>query len=155
MDGLNLPTYSFNIKSKEGKQLIYDEIRRQYITLTPEEWVRQNIIRFLVQERNFPLSLMSVEHYLKVGGRVRRCDVVVFSRRGTPVMIIECKASDVPVSQATLDQVASYNTSLKVDYLVVTNLRKTFACKMDYSSCSYRFIDDIPRYDLIESGCSS
>jgi hypothetical protein len=146
MEGINLPTYSLNIKSEHGKRLIFDPVRRKYVALTPEEYVRQNFIQYLNQERKYPLSLMSIEYSLTINTLSKRCDIVIFNRKGNPAMIVECKAPDQRLSQRTLEQIAAYNLGMKVDYLVLTNLNQSFACKMDYAAQLYEFIREIPDY---------
>lgn len=151
MERLNLPTYSFNIKSKEGRNYIFDPVRKKYVVLTPEEWVRQHFVSYMIREKNYPAALTRVEMYLEVNQMGKRCDVVFFDRKGTPRMIVECKAPEVRISQKTFDQVAAYNLKLKVDYLVVTNGLKHYACAMDYRTNSYHFLKEIPDYHFLKT----
>lgn len=121
MEMLNLPEFTFRYKEEAGKKFIFDEIRRKYVVLTPEEWVRQNFLRFMSEHLQYPASLTGVEKMLKVNGLSQRCDIVLFNRKGSAVLVVECKAPSVTIGDATLAQAARYNTSLKVPYLVLTN----------------------------------
>jgi len=149
MEGLNLPTYSFNIKLIEGLKYIFDEIRKKFVRLTPEEWVRQNFIKFLNEEKKYPKSLIGIEIQIDLNQTVKRCDIVVYNRNAEPVLIVECKASDVKLNQSAFDQVARYNMKLKVNYLIVTNGMKYYCCHIDYKNSSYSFLQDIPDYSLL------
>ena len=146
---LNLPTYSFKIKSIGEKKQIFDEIRKKYVALTPEEWVRQNFIRYLIHEKQFPASLIAIEMALQYNRMKKRGDVVVYDTSGKPVVIVECKAPDVKITQNAFDQVARYNMTLKVKYLVVTNGLIHYCCSMDYEKKSYEFLNEIPLYKNI------
>jgi len=144
MDSLNLPTYSFNIKSAGERKLIFDNIRKRFVVLTPEEWVRQNFIMFLIEEKEFPSSLISVEMSIELHRMKRRCDIVVFNKTGVPTLIVECKAPSVKINQDVFDQIAAYNIKLKVKYLIVTNGLEFFFCLIDYDNNSYSFLREIP-----------
>ncbi len=146
---LNLPTYDFSI-TRQGKQYeIFDGIRNKYVLLTPEEWVRQNFIAFLVHYKKYPKTLIAIEKKLSLNKMSVRPDIVVYNNMGKPRVIVECKASNVKITQATFDQIAKYNFALKATYLFVTNGMKHFACKMDYEQLTYRFIKEIPAYNKI------
>src|SRR3989337_293887 len=132
MQQLNLPIYSFKIKSEGEKKFIYDEIRKKFVSLTPEEWVRQNFIRYLIHEKQFPATLIVIEMAMKYNRMKKRGDVVVYDRAGKPVVIVECKAPDVKITQNAFDQVARYNMALKVKYLVATNGLTHYCCSMNY-----------------------
>ncbi|MBN2519713.1 MAG: type I restriction enzyme HsdR N-terminal domain-containing protein [Bacteroidales bacterium] len=147
---LNLPEYHFKIKEVEGKKYIFDQNRKKYVALTPEEWVRQNFIQYLVNEKKYPLSLIGIEYPLKVHKLDRRGDIVVFNNQGKPGLIVECKAPDVQITQNVFDQIANYNIPLKVKYLIVTNGMKHYCCEMDYENKSYCFQKSIPEYNLIK-----
>ncbi|GAG33027.1 unnamed protein product, partial [marine sediment metagenome] len=121
MEALNLPTYSFKIKSEGQRKYIFDGVRKKYIQLTPEEWVRQNFVQFLIQEKKYPESLISIEMFFKINKLMKRSDIVIFNKQGNPVVIVECKSPGVKISQDTFDQIARYNMKFKVDYLIVTN----------------------------------
>ncbi|UII23688.1 type I restriction enzyme HsdR N-terminal domain-containing protein [Fulvivirga ligni] len=144
---LNLPKFDCNIRKNEGKVEIFDVIRKKYIVLTPEEWVRQHIIHFLLNERGYPRSLFRVESGLKYNKRQKRSDVLVYNREARPFLIVECKAHDVKITQAGFDQVAVYSKQLDVDFLVVTNGINHFCCKLNRESSQMEFIDDIPFYE--------
>ncbi|MGD9993102.1 MAG: type I restriction enzyme HsdR N-terminal domain-containing protein [Salinivirgaceae bacterium] len=149
MDLLRLPDVSSQIKVDPEKNTIFDSFRKKFVALTPEEWVRQHFLHYLVQYLNYPAGLISVEMALQYNKLSRRCDIVVFTRNGAPKMIIECKAPKVKIAQKAFDQVAAYNLKLKVDFLVVTNGLNHFCCKMDYTNNSYTFIEEIPDYSLL------
>ncbi|MEA1898853.1 MAG: type I restriction enzyme HsdR N-terminal domain-containing protein [Bacteroidota bacterium] len=146
MQELNLPSYEFRLKKEDGQLRIFDEVRKKYVALTPEEWVRQNFIRYLVDKKQVPAGLVVIEKTLLMNTMSRRPDILIHDKQGNPVMIIECKAPEVKISQDTFDQIARYNSVLRVPYLVVTNGMQHFCCLMDYPNSSYRFIEDIPDY---------
>lgn len=152
---LNLPEYSFKFRSSgNGSQRtqIFDIIRKKYVALTPEEWVRQNFIQYLLSVKKCPLSLMAIEMGLKYNTLQKRGDVVVHDTSGNPWLIVECKAPSVKITQEAFDQVASYNMSLKVKYIVVTNGLNHYCCEIDHIARTYKFVEEIPVYDLsIES----
>ncbi|MDX9695595.1 MAG: type I restriction enzyme HsdR N-terminal domain-containing protein [Bacteroidales bacterium] len=146
MESLNLPTYSFNLKLIEQRKYIFDFIRKKYVILTPEEWVRQNFLKYLVEEKKYPASLIFVEMEFKLNNLSKRCDAVIFNRKGEPIVIVECKASSVKIDKLVFEQIARYNMQLKVDYLIVTNGLKHFCCKIDFENQSYAFLKEIPDY---------
>ena len=141
---LNLPKYDFKVKSEKGKKKIFDSVRKQFVALTPEEWVRQHFIHFLHQKKGFPLALMGVEHPLKYNGMNKRADIICFQKEGKPMLLVECKSANVSINQKVFDQIARYNFDLRVPYLVVTNGLQHFCCEMNYEENSYRFLEDIP-----------
>ncbi|RUT73251.1 type I restriction enzyme HsdR N-terminal domain-containing protein [Ancylomarina longa] len=151
MENLNLPTYSFKIKSDLQRKLIFDSIRKKYVVLTPEEWVRQNFIRFLVEEKSYPESLIAIEKKVDVNLLPQRSDIVLYNQNANPIMIVECKAFRVKITQDVFNQIARYNMKLKVPYLVVTNGLHHYCCEMDYEQKTYRFIPDIPIYQLVKN----
>ena len=146
---LNLPKYNFKIKETLTKLQIYDEIRKKYLVLTPEEWVRQNFVKYMVNELNYPKGLMAIEKGLKVNKLQRRTDVVVYNKAMNPMLIVECKATDVKITQETFNQIANYNIALKVPYLVVTNGLNHYISKIDFKDKSYLFIDEIPKFEQL------
>jgi type I site-specific restriction endonuclease len=146
MENLNLPNYSFKIKSELQRNLIFDSIRKKYVKLTPEEWVRQNFIQYLIREKNFPPGLMAVEMGVNINKLPQRSDIVLFNAQGNPLVIVECKAARIKINQATFDQVARYNMKLRVNYLIVTNGLRHYCCQMDYENNSYRFLPEVPDY---------
>lgn len=149
MGPLNLPDFSAQLKINRTENTIFDVFRKKHIALTPEEWVRQNFLHFLVQNLGYPPGLISVEMALNLNKLSRRCDAVIFNRTGTAKMIVECKAAQVKITQKTFDQIAAYNLKLKVDFLVVTNGLNHYCCQMDYQNNSYTFLEDIPAYQKL------
>jgi len=146
MQPLNLPKYSFKIQTKEQKKYIFDAFRKKFVSLTPEEWVRQHFIRYLSEERNYPPSLIAVEMEMQYNKLHFRADAVVYNRQARPVMVVECKAPDVPVRQEHFDQILRYNMQLKVFYLVVTNGLEHYCCRLDPERGKYEFLKSIPDY---------
>ena len=149
MQQLNLPASELKIRIMNGKNEVFDSIRRRYVALTPEEWVRQHFIGYLVHGRNVPSSLISVESSLKYNRLNKRSDIVVYNNLGKPRMIIECKAPEIKITQDVFDQVAIYNMTLNVPYLVVTNGLEHFACHIDQLNSTYEFLKDIPDFSEI------
>ncbi|MFP4024003.1 MAG: type I restriction enzyme HsdR N-terminal domain-containing protein [Thiohalospira sp.] len=146
MERLNLPTYSFNIKLKEQRKYIFDFIRKKYVILTPEEWVRQNFLKYLVEEKKYPASLIAVEKEFKLNTLSKRSDAVVYNRSGQPFLIVECKATTVKIDQKVFDQIARYNMKLNVKFLIVTNGLEHYCCKIDIENQKYYFLKDIPEF---------
>ena len=146
MQNLNFPNYSFRFKNSENKVSIFDVIRKKFIILTPEEWVRQHVVQFLLGEKRYPKSLINVEKVLMVNGLRKRYDVVVFNPNGTIFVLIECKAPEVKISQAVFDQIARYNMTLEADFLMVTNGLNHYFCKMDFENEKYQFLRELPGY---------
>ncbi|MFN8254626.1 MAG: type I restriction enzyme HsdR N-terminal domain-containing protein [Bacteroidales bacterium] len=139
----------FKIIQKNHKEYIFDSIRKKYVVLTPEEWVRQNTIYYLVHSKNYPPNLIRIEQKLKGKDQFFRSDIVVYSRNGEAKMIVECKAEKVKITQDVFDQISKYNLQFNVDYLVVTNGLMHYTCKMDYKNKSYTFLKELPEYDEI------
>ncbi|PHS08264.1 MAG: restriction endonuclease subunit R [Kordia sp.] len=146
MQQLNFPTYTFRFKNSENKLSIFDDIRKKFIVLTPEEWVRQHCVNFLMIEKKYPKSLINVEKELFINGRKKRYDIVVYNSDGTINILIECKAPKIPITQKTFDQIAQYNLTLKANLLMVTNGLDHYYCKMDYANERYRFLKEVPEY---------
>lgn len=144
MEALNLPTYQFKLKQKGTGTQIFDVIRKKYVTLTPEEWVRQNFLHYLTQDRKYPAPLIAVEASLKYNQLQKRMDILVYDKAGKPHLMVECKASSVQISQDVFDQIARYNMAFKVKYLVVTNGMNHFCCLMNYSTNTYQYLEQIP-----------
>ena len=147
MKKLNFPVYSFRFKNSENKVAIFDEIRKKFILLTPEEWVRQHTVQFLLQDKKFPKSYINVEKLIKINDLSKRYDVVVFQPNGDIFLLIECKAPEVPISQNTFDQIARYNLVLKAKYLMVTNGLNHYFCQMDFENEKYLFLNELPSYE--------
>jgi predicted type IV restriction endonuclease len=146
MQQLNFPSYSFRFKNSENKVSIFDEIRKKFIILTPEEWVRQHVVRFLLEEKKYPKSLVNVEKVLTINGLRKRYDIVVFNPDGSIFVLVECKAPEIKTSQATFDQIARYNMTLKAEYLMVTNGHNHYFCQMDFENEKYEFLTALPDY---------
>jgi len=146
MQPLNLPTYKFRIKSNENKLVIFDIIRKKYVVLTPEEWVRQHIVHYLIEEKKYPISLIAVEKKLTINGLTKRTDILVFNNKGLHEIIVECKAPKVKINQSSFDQIARYNLKLNANYLIVSNGLDHFFCSMDVKNECYVFLENIPTY---------
>jgi hypothetical protein len=148
---LNLPEYSFRITGKEGNQMILDPVRKKYVKLTPEEWVRQNFIQYLIQEGKYPPGLIGIEIMSAYNNLKKRVDVLIHDRMGRPVMIIECKEPDKGIDDKVFDQIVCYNMGFKVPYLIVTNGMTHYACKIDIEQNKYEFLLVIPLFgDLLK-----
>lgn len=148
MVALNFPTYSFRFKQIDGKAYIFDCIRKKFIQLQPEEWVRQHCIQYLMQEKGYPSSLINVEKEIHLNGLKKRYDIVVFHPDGSIHLIVECKAPKIAISQATFDQIARYNLTLKSDLLMVTNGINHYYCHMDWQNECYNFLKTLPKYTI-------
>lgn len=146
MTRLNLPPFEIKLRGTKAQPQIFDILRKKYISLTPEEWVRQHFVHFLVEHKGYPAALMANEIQLKVGEKTLRADSVLYSRDLKPRMIIEYKAPHIPITQKVFDQISIYNMLLHVDYLVVSNGLQHYICKMDYNDKKYLFLEDIPDY---------
>lgn len=146
MQNLNFPKYNFRFKSNENKTLIFDIIRKKFVVLTPEEWVRQHVIHFLITEKHYPINHINIEKQLKLNDTIKRYDVVVFKNNGDIHIIVECKAPSININQQTFDQIARYNLSLNSELLMVTNGLEHYFCSMDFNQKKYRFLKDLPNY---------
>jgi type I site-specific restriction-modification system R (restriction) subunit len=143
---LNLPEYIFRIKKQDEKLLIFDSQRKKYVSLTPEEWVRQNFIRFLIEVKGYPAAYLAIEKQLSLNGMKKRCDAVLYNEHAIPILIIELKAPTVRISQITFDQVAVYNAKLKVDFFMISNGIEHYCCKVNALNSRYEFFNEIPDY---------
>lgn len=151
---LCFPEYDFKIQSADSPEQslkIFDIIRKKYVSLTPEEWVRQHLLHFMVKERKFPQTLLSVEKKVLVNRLFRRTDVVVYSPELKPVLIAECKAPSIVLTQMTFDQTARYNMTLGVFYFIITNGLEAVCCTIDHEKHSYNFLKEIPFYHEINA----
>lgn len=146
MQPLIFPTVDFRIRPLSGKQEIFDIVRKRFVALTPEEWVRQHVLHFLSAEKSVPLSLMAVEKKLTINTLVKRADIVVHERSGRPLMLVECKAPGVQITQQVFDQAARYDMVFHVNFLLITNGLANYCCRFDYSANSYSFLPEIPSY---------
>jgi hypothetical protein len=147
---LNFPKYNFRFKSNENKTLIFDIIRKKFVILTPEEWVRQHTLHFLITEKKYPVSYINVEKQLLLNDTVKRYDIVIFKNDGDVEIIIECKAPSVTINQLSFDQIARYNLALNSNLLMVTNGMTHYFCKMDIKNKKYIFLRDLPKYEQLK-----
>ncbi len=145
---LNLPQVKFRIKSNENTQLIFDIIRKKYVALTPEEWVRQHVVHYLITVRGYPKSLIAVEKQLTVNTLKKRFDILVFNTKGLPKIIIECKSPSIKITQKAFDQIARYNLKLNAEYLMVTNGLQHYYCTLDIINERYVFLKKLPDYSV-------
>ena len=152
MDKLNLPQYDYNIKTDGQNTYIFDIIRKKYLVLTPEEWVRQNFVHYLVEHLHYPTSLMMTENGLKLFNTQKRSDIVVYDRNGSPLVVVECKAADVKITQETFNQVARYNIKFKASVIMVTNGLQHYCARFDAETSKYTFLKEIPQYGDISGG---
>ena len=146
MQKLNFPKYSFRLKNSENKVSVFDSIRKKFVILQPEEWVRQHCVKYLIQEKGYPESLINVEKELKINGLRKRYDIVAYHPDGALNLIVECKAPTVKIDQSTFDQIARYNLALNANYLMITNGINHYYCHMDFKNQRYNFLKDIPNY---------
>ncbi len=147
MTKLNLPAIDCKTRNINGQIEIFDMVRKKYILLSPEEWVRQNFIHFLICQKSVPPSLIAVEYALSVNKMKKRADIAVFGTEGHPLLLVECKANSVKIDQKVFDQVARYNLGLKVNYLVVTNGLEHYVCQIDFKTNNYIFLEEIPNFE--------
>ena len=146
---LNLPSFSFNIRTELGKEQIYDILRKRFVALTPEEWVRQNFVRYLIEYKGYPPALMANEIQINLNEMARRCDSVIFSKQLIPKVILEYKRPAVEITTAVFGQISRYNMVMKVDYLIISNGIQHFCCKMNYDTNTCDFLSDIPDYNSL------
>jgi hypothetical protein len=144
---LNLPQYTFKIAGKEGEEMILDPVRRKFVKLTPEEWVRQNFIQYLISEGKYPAGLLGIEVMFRLNKLRRRVDILVHNRRGEPVLIVECKSPDVKLDEKVFEQIATYNMKFKVPYLIVTNGLHHYACRINHQEMKFEYLLVIPLYE--------
>jgi hypothetical protein len=143
---LNFPEFSFRFKNNENKVSIFDCIRKKFVILQPEEWVRQHCVLYLMEVKKYPISLINVEKELTINDLKKRYDIVIFNPDGSILLIVECKAPKININQTTFDQIARYNTALNSTYLMVTNGINHYYCQMDFENERYQFLKDIPEY---------
>jgi hypothetical protein len=143
---LNLPPHPFKITLKDAQYFIFDDIRKKHLVLTPEEWVRQHFIQYLINDRKFPKALIQVEGGLSLNQLQKRTDIVIFNHAGERIMVIECKAPEIKISQAVFDQAARYNSVHKTQWLVVTNGLKHCYARIDHGNSSFRFCEELPEF---------
>jgi len=146
---LNLPPYPFKLTDDKGQLILFDELRKKNIVLTPEEWVRQHFVQYLIRQKQYPKTLIKLEGGLKLHGMARRTDIVVFNSAGEKVLLVECKAPSVAITQATFDQAARYNMVHKVKLLAVTNGLQHYYCSINHNTQTYKFMEELPAYKEI------
>ena len=149
MNKLNLPSYPIKLKEEGGKQYIFDFIRKKYLVNTPEEWVRQNFIHFLMREKKYPASLIAIEKGLKLNELQKRADAVIYDTNGEAIVLIEFKAPKIKITEATFEQISRYNMVFKVPYLIVSNGLNHYCCKINFTDNSFEFIKEIPEYNQL------
>jgi hypothetical protein len=143
---LNLPPFPFKITDNDGKLTLFDPIRKKDILITPEEWVRQHFIQYLINQKKYPKSLIKLEGGHKLAGMSRRTDILVYNKQGDKLLLVECKAPSVTINQKTFDQIARYNMVHKVNLLAVTNGLQHYFCSIYFENNCYSFLDDLPNY---------
>ena len=148
MTALNLPAFRHQLQQQAERTTIFDAIRKKYVVLTPEEWVRQHFVNYLIHHLQYPKTLIRVEAGLRYNRTSRRSDIVVYSRQGAPFMVVECKAPAVALSTTVFEQVAVYNQSLRARYMTVTNGLEHYCCRMDYETGTYAFVETLPEYGV-------
>lgn len=146
MLSLNLPTFAVKVIVKERKQFIFDVVRNKYVPLTPEEWVRQHFVNFLIQEKGYPKELLGNEITIRLHHTTKRCDTVAYDRFLVPFMIVEYKSPAIEITRAVFDQIVRYNMALHVRYLIVSNGLIHYCCQIDYDRQKYTFLEEIPKY---------
>lgn len=148
---LNLPSFNFKFSEHSSGRKIFDVIRKKYVMLTPEEWVRQHMIHYLIDFKSFPKGLMAVEKSISVDSLVRRPDIVVYDRNAKPLLIVELKSTDVKISEDTILQVAMYNKKLNVPFLILSNGLSHYCAKFDYQDNRLQFLDEILDYKQLSN----
>lgn len=146
MYSLNLPKFDVKIQKSKTEVQIFDSLRQKFLVLTPEEWVRQHFVNYLISEKNYPKSLMANEASIKLNSMIRRCDTIVYNQQLDPIAICEYKSPKINITQETFDQIVRYNIVLRVKYLIVSNGLNHYCCKIDYENNSYEFLKEIPNY---------
>jgi hypothetical protein len=144
---LNLPEFEFKVKKADGKLWIFDSIRRKDVVLTPEEWVRQHFINYMINHLHYPKTLIRIEGGLKYNQLSKRADLVIYDRAGAPWMVVECKSADQEVNESTVRQASVYNHTMKAKYLVVTNGMKHYCAAIDWEKHGYQMLITMPEFD--------
>ena len=150
MQVLNLPKTELKVTTKAGKPHVFDVLRRKYVALTPEEWVRQQFVHFLISQKGYPAECIGNEVSITLNGTKKRCDSVVYGKQAEPLMIIEYKAPNIDITQQVFEQISRYNIRLRVKWLIVSNGLQHYCCQIDYESGTYQFVEDIPSYNDIK-----
>ena len=147
MQTLNLPECGLEIQEKDGITTVFDVLRKKHVVLTPEEWVRQHFVHYLIRHFNYPKSLIKLERGHAFNTLKKRSDIIVFDRAGAAFMLVECKASHIKIEQKVFVQASVYNKTIKARYLVVTNGLQHFCCKIDQENGAYQFLDQLPAFE--------
>ena len=147
---LNLPPCLLKISNDAGKYSVFDVLRKKYIALAPEGWVRQHFVHYLIEHKGFPQALLANEVQIRLNATKKRCDTVLYRRDLSARLIVEYKAPSVEITQAVFDQITRYNMALKVDYLIVTNGLQHYCCQIDYTRQAYCFLPEIPAYSELK-----
>jgi type I site-specific restriction endonuclease len=147
---VEFPSFDFNVKTENGKRYIFDIIRKKFILNTPEEWVRQHIVHYLISEKNYQKNYISVEHAIELNGLRKRCDIVVFNRQFQPAFIIECKKPEIDLTQHIFDQAGRYNLKLKVPFVAITNGTQNMVATVDFSNSSFKLLQSYPRFEDLQ-----
>jgi len=151
MQKLNFPDFEFRLREANNRKEIFDPVRHKFVTLTPEEWVRQHLISYLTQLKAYPVTIIGVEKQLLLNKMPKRFDLVIFKRNGTPLVLAECKAPGVEITEKAFDQAARYNMLLRADYFLLTNGLQHFPCRLDYENRQYIFIQEIPDFGQLST----
>lgn len=149
---LNLPRTDLRLKQEEGRTSVFDVLRRRYVALTPEEWVRQHFVHFLIEHKAYPAACLGNEISLSVEGLKKRCDTVIYGPNARPLAIVEYKAATVPITQRVFDQTWRYNMPLRVPYIIISNGMQHFCCRINYETSTSVFLADIPTYETMKTG---
>jgi hypothetical protein len=144
---LNLPPYPFKITEEGGQLTLFDTIRKKNIVITPEEWVRQHFVQYLINQKKYPKTLIKLEGGHKLLGMARRTDIIVYNKQGNKILLVECKAPGIAIEQKTFDQIARYNIVQKIGLLAVTNGLQHYYCRIDFEGGDFKFLQDLPNYD--------
>ncbi|WP_295667411.1 type I restriction enzyme HsdR N-terminal domain-containing protein [uncultured Mucilaginibacter sp.] len=143
---LQLPPYPFKITDQNGQLILFDPIRKKNIVITPEEWVRQHFVQYLINQKKYPKTLIKLEGGHKLNGMAKRSDIVVYNPAGEKILLVECKAPSVSIDQKVFDQIARYNMVHKVKVIAVTNGLQHYYCLIDFEAVNYKFIEELPTY---------
>ena len=149
LQALNLPAYPFKVSEENGQLTLFDETRKRHIIITPEEWVRQHFVQYLINQKNYPKTLIKLEGGLRMNGMAKRSDIVVFSTSGKKILMVECKAPSIPINQKVFDQIARYNMTHKAPLLAVTNGLQHYYCRINFESGDYNFLEELPEYSIL------
>jgi hypothetical protein len=146
---LNLPPYPFKISQRNNKLFLFDELRRKEVVLTPEEWVRQHFVQYLIHQKNYPKALIRIEEGLNLHGRTQRADVVAYNNQGEKILMVECKAPSVAITQQVFNQIARYNMVNRIPLLAVTNGLQHYYCSIDFGLQQFSFITELDAYNAV------